>query len=99
MNTEIVLILEEFKANDVRGLILVKELGEDVRTLGVSLSPSLSFRVVEIESQDCFPKLAHYGSPQKHVNLVSLPTKERVDIWKLAEIKTACVSSALFVTC
>ena len=81
MNTEIILTLDEFKANDIRGLVLVNELSENVGTLGMSLSPSLSFSVVQLKTQDSLSELAHNGSPQKNVDLVSLPIEERVDVW------------------
>jgi hypothetical protein len=49
--------------NNVRLLILVQVLAEDIGALGVSLAPFVCFGVEKLQAQDAFSELAHNINP------------------------------------
>ena len=84
MDAHVLITFENFKADNITLLLLVEVLGEDISALSMSLTPLFRLSVEELQTEDTFTELVHDRSPKHHVNLVSFPTKEGIDIWELA---------------
>ena len=60
----------------------------------MGLAPLLRFSVEKLEAEDTLSELIHNGGPQHDVNLVILPSKQGVNVRKLAQIEAASISAA-----
>ena len=98
MNPKVRTVLKKFEGYNVSRLILVKILSEDIATLSVSLAPLVGLGVEKLQAENTLSELIHHRGPKHVIDLFSLPSEESVYVWKLAEIKTASVSAALFKT-
>lgn len=64
----------------------------------MGLTPLLSVSIVKLQSKDSLSELAHHIYPKKSINILIFKAEESVDFWQSAEIESASVSSALFIT-
>ena len=61
---DVELISFEFKTDNVRSLVLVQVLREDVGTLSVRLTPLLSFCIEQLQAKQTLSELTHHVHPE-----------------------------------
>ena len=84
MNPHVSAVLNDLEIENVSSLLLIQELSEDVRSLGVGLAPSIGFRIEELETKDTLSNLVHDRGPKQDIDLAFLPIEQSVDIRELA---------------
>jgi len=96
---DVEICVSKLKVDDLRLLVLIDPHGEYEGTLGMGLSPLLVFSVIESKTNDTLSELVHNIDPEKKVNLMILKSENFVYLWEGTQVKTASISTALFITC
>ena len=59
MDAHISAIFNDLERDNISGLLLIKELSEDIGSLGMGLAPLLSFSIEELKTKDTLSQLVH----------------------------------------
>lgn len=97
MEQKVCTIFIDDEIDDLRLLVLVNVLGQNVGTLSVGLAPLLGLRVVELQAYNTLSELRHHVDPKHCGHFCLRNFEDVVHFRESSEPEATGISSALFV--